>query len=1249
MMPPGSFDPEIEIPELSMPSEPFGNRPYTPLARHYGGMPFNVGDRTPENLFEGPIHSGYAPRFPDDMNAIVAKTVTAIPKPSNAELDALFVNETNQYERFLGLRTWETPLLNDRLYGGWTISEAKDKSNWEQWEIYKKNLVHVDTDEWLHCLKKHSWFDLNTNFLNSLDDPIPGLVDASRYEPYPDKTYWSVNNDVIWEYLSIVLEVVNRIYKRMCAEQNEWLDSFLFASREYIGWDPNLRFDDRIPKDHITRFSPRAKEDRATPFELWEKLGDLTEGKIIFTFFDEASSAGKCYGSTHSGIGLINSLIKFPVQFLRPLLEKETSVPERCAGLTSMIATIVHEMAHAMNNCKYDDIIEEEPFYKDEFIKELGFSVEQEVWGGVLSSCPLVQFVRAKYRGFVSHVSRCEWPDPHKHDGIKDYENEGVDQWYKDINNKYNYQVPTFFASVLVCQKFWTTTVNRRGLRALKPPLMFRSKQPILKNHVKVVETDAPETYLDEFADHYTEIRQSWQLSHNNMSSIREDWYDKEWLLWFGMPWVQRTLREDILKFTYFHAERNIYGCRHVLSRMTKRASTHKLLDPEGSPNKASTLWQNIYLLMAASLPLLPDGSYRIEIPPRWQTLWPSHATQAGWWGNLEMNKGKAGIGPINAEGDYIQYKYIHAPNNLRFSLKVRTAILDRLKENLRTTEYKYGGPLSFMRAMLDAILHLEAQMTRMVSQSHWLDFTFRIPPYDPGWVSAHRFNDVYTTVPISLRYRAVTPPNLLGLLPPGNRDFVPATVHGYVDDAANKGPPLSPTYMYPALIADHAFPDNVWVVRPDLIGEDYYVYDITALIKDLGFTDEEFDQIARLGPYGLELVDSADERIEAIRAALGTTIEPIHRAIMLRRPEEVAEFNGQIGNRSWLTWGDAVYDVTEFPFANPAEEFAMTTAAGGPMPPQLIKSSDPQAAELLEARLGDYICGHIKMDPYPRQAQLRYFTLRMLGVHDCPSVGLYTAVHNRVYDTSPWALFHPGGMRILRNCWGGDGTNMFNEYHMIEQLDAWDHWQVGWLVPERTPDSMVFNEVGLHGWIFNIAEIEDDKPAIYDLLRPYIGKVVSNKELEDTRSRSAGPSALAWLYLSRKDLIVAGLTVDEELEEYWIPTGEFFRHTGKNQDGKGIWTTYHGHVYNITDLMLHPSYYSKKIPVNFCGREVTDDAIGQYLEQSQAARWIGRLYDGDPWFEPEPDPSSESEESVEAKHASHKSFKGRLKRKRGM
>lgn len=78
-----------------------------------------------------------------------------------------------------------------------------------------------------------------------------------------------------------------------------------------------------------------------------------------------------------------------------------------------------------------------------------------------------------------------------------------------------------------------------------------------------------------------------------------------------------------------------------------------------------------------------------------------------------------------------------------------------------------------------------------------------------------------------------------------------------------------------------------------------------------------------------------------------------------------------------------------------------MTTAAGGPMPPQLIKSSDPQAAELLEARLGDYICGHIKMDPYPRQAQLRYFTLRMLGVHDCPSVGLYTAVHNRVYDTS--------------------------------------------------------------------------------------------------------------------------------------------------------------------------------------------------------------------------------------------------------
>ena len=122
-------------------------------------------------------------------------------------------------------------------------------------------------------------------------------------------------------------------------------------------------------------------------------------------------------------------------------------------------------------------------------------------------------------------------------------------------------------------------------------------------------------------------------------------------------------------------------------------------------------------------------------------------------------------------------------------------------------------------------MVHLQGQLSGSVSPDQWLDFEFRIPPYEPNWVTSHKFREEYTITPIHLRYRLNTPDELNIYFPPGDSGFVPAKVSGYKD------PNTKLRYKYPGQVADHFSHNDAWIVMRDDTGLDIRVYDVTGML----------------------------------------------------------------------------------------------------------------------------------------------------------------------------------------------------------------------------------------------------------------------------------------------------------------------------------------------------------------------------------------------------------------------------------
>lgn len=210
----GGYDPEYPVDE-SIPPDP--QRPLSPFALRYG-----VSSDPFWRLYhpDNRAHSSLAPEFPN-ANGL---PLGPIPKPSYDELNRLFSAEREQTRGAnYGPRTWQLPVLGERLSFGGNVDDADPAFTggpYSQWKDFLNQCVRVHPDTWLSCFQANHWFDLRSNLLDSLRMPTPGL--NRDYMPYPDKTWWSMDNEAVANNVRLALEVATRVLRQLCAEQNEW-------------------------------------------------------------------------------------------------------------------------------------------------------------------------------------------------------------------------------------------------------------------------------------------------------------------------------------------------------------------------------------------------------------------------------------------------------------------------------------------------------------------------------------------------------------------------------------------------------------------------------------------------------------------------------------------------------------------------------------------------------------------------------------------------------------------------------------------------------------------------------------------------------------------------------------------------------------------------------------------------------------------------------------------------------------------
>ncbi|XXG95176.1 hypothetical protein Hte_001436 [Hypoxylon texense] len=510
---------------------------------------------------------------------------------------------------------------------------------------------------------------------------------------------------------------------------------------------------------------------------------------------------------------------------------------------------------------------------------------------------------------------------------------------------------------------------------------------------------------------------------------------------------------------------------------------------------------------------------------PRWPLAWPS-STAVEWFNE---NTDASEIAVLLAEPN---------PAPQEYSQVYTAAFLGSQKE------------------LLDEIKK-QVQMQREANPdpNTWANFTFTIPPYEPGWTSTTKFGGSIAMADQAIYYNYDSWHDLargssLFISPPSSPP--PSTSGPGTSGPSSGGPVVAtrgtmaqrrpaiparrpyPRYFYISHVANHRSLDNAWVVEPDG-GSGFNVFRITNLLKELGATEDDYRAVVITGPQGPTL-RRGDQRAEVIRTRLNA-IKPIGKLILLRRAEEVAECNGRNGQPAWVSVGPQIYDISNFPLQTSDIALGLPQSSGGPVPTAIVES-DTRADELLR-RLNPYLCAYLDVPQTARNMQ--YFTPRKLRWHDNPDIGIYIAVNNVVYD---------------------------------------------------------------------ITSLENTDRNLYETLRNYCG-VDTAAAL--TRG-GAGAHALVTLIMEWKSLIVAGLA-QTSLPDF--PTGEL-RNYNNHRTTRGAFVVVDGFVYNTTHLMRYPDLYERALGPNWAGREITVPGLAQWLAANFDARRIARLVDGPAWKTPD-------------------------------
>ncbi|KAI0863562.1 hypothetical protein F4860DRAFT_511953 [Xylaria cubensis] len=257
------------------------------------------------------------------------------------------------------------------------------------------------------------------------------------------------------------------------------------------------------------------------------------------------------------------TIITLGVTMIDSLSKNDITLAERCHLQYYIARTILHEMMHSLSTSRMrhtfpadpnvpDDQIEPEPFVDFDGIAELGYAMEQRIFGGVV----VTLHGTGEYPFGIHHRS---WPSLLQVDGDSDYGykigNHPVFSTVQDVTVS---PLPALYTSKQLSKSFWEDeNIPRKSDNFFHfNQLLVGRTQFIPDNPLRWQEmtVDRGKIARGEVDPGEAEMIESWRYWRFIWNRTRSTWYQPAKQIWQNSPWSHVDIWESISEFaTEFH------------------------------------------------------------------------------------------------------------------------------------------------------------------------------------------------------------------------------------------------------------------------------------------------------------------------------------------------------------------------------------------------------------------------------------------------------------------------------------------------------------------------------------------------------------------------------------------------------------------------------------------------------------------------------------------------------------------------
>lgn len=861
--------------------------------------------------------------------------------------------------------------------------------------------------------------------------------------------------------------------------------------------------------------------------QLLDTLQRYSE-KLVITFMSPAmfgNSLGKSFGITTSipdpHLGGKNNGADFTLLMLNPvfiwrLLDPNESVSSKTQATLVLAITLAHEMMHAIYRIKNmfapaDELHPDEPFYAppgtrpedSAWINELGLSWEQTMINGSVVERPME-------RDTIGGLFMMSGDLPNN--GMAQAYGRGIDLARHEGESWFAYGLPAFVVQHYGSDDFWRTHVLKYGLPALHFPKLFRTEVWLRDaGHPTICQL---EYALREFRPKLLEFAERIMTRLNQWSLLRP-WLIKKESEWLDSVYSRRWLRDRAARFRIAHRQGDEWTgqiCCTNLGAMRQWGDSFTangfLLDPD-----QDWIEQAVGYLMLVIMPVRTTR-FRRRIPFFTKNEHSPSAAAVADAAARSVRPFEISIaGGDDWDEDHLETRNIRfAPNDPNNLMGTRASVMTILKDEIPNRQKLLPVPdpiYQALKAMYDNVAQEEPQYEE---KDKWLvnQIGFVLPPWQTeqakknvGYAPSAQYVPYnHSAQPQQYFPGAPQPPQQGPAGGPGPKTPGPGSPSSssqgspyptisHLGTPGGVGSPVlarSPrergarrarraakgfdeVYYTVGEAGDHLSSGDLWVIADDG-AHGYDVYNATDVVEELwadnhvAFTLDDHCERTLLGLKALP----------HLQRSLEEQAEPLGKLILPMRRHEIAERDGRHGKPLWITVGNDVFDITDFPFESDKQQRLMTARPGGNPWKDIVKDGTIDYDQLA-IDLQPYRCAVVASqvpDKGPGPGDEFHFTLKEVACHIYPEATMYTIIRGQVYNLTGYMDFHPGGQNILRQWAGRDSTHEFERFHADADrcLADFDYLRVGRVVAEKAMDQLTHNEVALNGHVYDLSRV---------------------------------------------------------------------------------------------------------------------------------------------------------------------------------